>query len=358
MKKYNDTLFQTHERIAWIDVAKGIGILLVVLGHNHYMKKDLPLRNIIYSFHMPLFFLISGFFIKPEKKLFYNFKKKFTSLIKPYLSALAIAALIQLILNHKLPLLNYAINGLYGGINNVPWGPLWFLPHLFLVIMIFCFLRKLSNTLKINEAHFLLLTTILFISNIIFIGYFWKKNIFPQSYENGIMYGLPWSMDIAFISMYYFYIGYILYKKGNLILYSKFFSIFAPVALLIIYFHPDDFSLELAARTYDSIIYTTPVTFILIALTLTACNFISKHQNFFSQSITYIGENSLIILIFHDPIQIHTYNFIYSHFHGNQSYVLSSLLSFLSGVIVPLFLKELFLKRNRLTAWAFSIVRA
>ena len=47
------------ENLEYIDVAKGIGILLVVLGHN---LQDLPLMTSwIYSFHMPLFFAISGF---------------------------------------------------------------------------------------------------------------------------------------------------------------------------------------------------------------------------------------------------------------------------------------------------------
>ena len=46
-------------RIEWVDTAKLIGIYLVILGH-------LPLKNIfatnfIFTFHMPLFFFLSGF---------------------------------------------------------------------------------------------------------------------------------------------------------------------------------------------------------------------------------------------------------------------------------------------------------
>jgi fucose 4-O-acetylase-like acetyltransferase len=44
-------------RINWIDIAKGIGIFLVVLGHTGIPVK---LSYWIYSFHMPLFFFISG----------------------------------------------------------------------------------------------------------------------------------------------------------------------------------------------------------------------------------------------------------------------------------------------------------
>ena len=59
----NEINIQKSERIAWIDAAKGIGILLVVLGHTF----NIPvwLHNWIYSFHMPLFFLLAGLIIRP-----------------------------------------------------------------------------------------------------------------------------------------------------------------------------------------------------------------------------------------------------------------------------------------------------
>ena len=59
------------KRILWADYAKFVAIYLVVLGH-----ADLPFgdsRNFIYLFHLPLFFLISGYF---DNSLKYNFKTK------------------------------------------------------------------------------------------------------------------------------------------------------------------------------------------------------------------------------------------------------------------------------------------
>lgn len=72
----------------YIDAARIIGIFFVVYGHEHpFMEtNDLLLRKYIYSFHMPLFFLISGMlsygganlsFKQRERKLWY-------SLIVPY----------------------------------------------------------------------------------------------------------------------------------------------------------------------------------------------------------------------------------------------------------------------------------
>ena len=50
------------ERLIWIDILKGLGILTVVFAHC-YIPDEL-LKKIIYTFHMPLFFLISGYLHK------------------------------------------------------------------------------------------------------------------------------------------------------------------------------------------------------------------------------------------------------------------------------------------------------
>lgn len=53
------------KRLDYIDLAKGVMILLVVAGHivQYYLQGDVQYKlwTFIYSFHMPLFFLLSGF---------------------------------------------------------------------------------------------------------------------------------------------------------------------------------------------------------------------------------------------------------------------------------------------------------
>ena len=58
-----------HRRKEEIDFAKGLGILLVMLGHSMTLMNN-PLNTFILSFHMPLFFFVSGMTIKRE----YTFK--------------------------------------------------------------------------------------------------------------------------------------------------------------------------------------------------------------------------------------------------------------------------------------------
>lgn len=66
-------VMSARKRIEYVDVAKGIAILCVVAGHTFAAYDPGSLQNkFIYSFHMPLFFILSGFFYKPQE-----FKKSF-----------------------------------------------------------------------------------------------------------------------------------------------------------------------------------------------------------------------------------------------------------------------------------------
>ena len=65
--------------VAWISSLKAFGIIAVILGHI-----DNPLNEFIFSWHMPLFFMISGFFIKPNFSLKDLIIKDWKRLIIPY----------------------------------------------------------------------------------------------------------------------------------------------------------------------------------------------------------------------------------------------------------------------------------
>lgn len=63
---------QSEKRIEWIDSCKGLAIILVVIGHiadgylgagmfPEYSSFMQCVLNLIYSFHMPLFFVLSGY---------------------------------------------------------------------------------------------------------------------------------------------------------------------------------------------------------------------------------------------------------------------------------------------------------
>lgn len=63
MNNRNQIVTSKKERLHWLDYSKTIGMYLVVLGH--VLKDNAQLfKVVIYSFHMPLFFFLSGFLYK------------------------------------------------------------------------------------------------------------------------------------------------------------------------------------------------------------------------------------------------------------------------------------------------------
>ena len=64
---------QASLRLKWLDIAKGITIILMVIGHTSIPD---PFSRFIYAFHMPLFFLVSGFLSKKKRSLADWMKKK------------------------------------------------------------------------------------------------------------------------------------------------------------------------------------------------------------------------------------------------------------------------------------------
>lgn len=70
------------EREVWIDWAKAIGILLVVMGHSHYASEDfLPFISMI---NMPMFFVVSGYLFSTKKPFRQIMQSNFKSLLVPY----------------------------------------------------------------------------------------------------------------------------------------------------------------------------------------------------------------------------------------------------------------------------------
>ncbi len=69
LSQASGTLLHEREkkRLQWIDLVKGITIILVIYGHA--MTPTELLRQVIYSFHMPLFFVLAGYTFSSQKSL-------------------------------------------------------------------------------------------------------------------------------------------------------------------------------------------------------------------------------------------------------------------------------------------------
>lgn len=117
------------QRIDAIDIAKGLGILLVYIGHVPPCKFVV---RFIYNFHMPLFFFLSGLFLDEKK---YGFKDFVINRSKSLLIPLVTFCVFAKITNY-IPEFNFRNDLLSLGLGG---AALWFLPVLYCSeLIVFC----------------------------------------------------------------------------------------------------------------------------------------------------------------------------------------------------------------------------
>lgn len=132
------------KRITQLDYAKAIGIILVIIGHISYdgfSARDW-LKHFIYTFHMPLFFIIAGIQegIKTTKTGAVPLNKSYIAKLfhrysVPYF-AWSVIYIVLLIILGKTDLMGIAERG-YAMITGRGIAPLWFLAAIFLARAIF-----------------------------------------------------------------------------------------------------------------------------------------------------------------------------------------------------------------------------
>lgn len=71
----------TNNRLSYMDIAKGFGILCVIAGH---MGNE-TINRFVFSFHMPLFFIISGYFLSQKNTAKEVLGKRCKQLLPPYI---------------------------------------------------------------------------------------------------------------------------------------------------------------------------------------------------------------------------------------------------------------------------------
>jgi len=205
------------------DTAKGIGILLMVMGHSAFPK---TIQSLIYGFHMPFFLVIAGMLYDKEKWEKRGFealvKKRWSSYIKPYF----ILSGINLVLNGINEIIKYTefeewlksqvlhtgwivfANG--NGSESPHCTPLWFLPCLFLACLILYWLLQLK---PIGQAA---ACVVLFVINRAF------RWLVPGSRT------LPWHIDVACVSAVLMLIGYYIKKRNWLERPLRYIYIYSP----------------------------------------------------------------------------------------------------------------------------------
>lgn len=291
------------ERINYIDVAKGIAIILVVYGHaaaqlkgTTFYEEHLHFQtNIIFSFVMPIFFMISGSFQRARlETLTFSHRnyldKIFKSILFPFYSLSIIFLLINLSLKNiiKAPSFGDMLIALLIQQSNgdmLPSGVLWFLFTLFVFSLTtyLCF-----NVLKINPLILIIVAVLL--------------NSYLNIYSNYCYF----SFD-KFSKFFIFYMfGYCF---NGLITKSPFSEIMHLFAILICYMLTMIMSGNYIVNYFDTsliseIISTFGIAGILGSLFIIGVSFnlsTKFKDGVFVKILTYYGAYSILVYVFHMP---------------------------------------------------------
>lgn len=338
-------------------ILQSIAIILVVVGHigGIYLLTDwFP----AYSFHMPLFVFISGYFYKTDSDLkIVNFiKHKFKKLLLNfYIWNFIYGIIITILLNkgivnfgNRITMFNLFISP---WIDNQQFGlntSAWFVPALFSIQVTYVLLRKFLKVIKFNNEY--ILSIILFITGLISIFYANK------GFNKGLY--LP-IIRLCFLIPFY-QLGYIykikLETKDKVNNFIYFSIIFIVQAVLIKKYGNLEFSTVFCGFNNENITlsYITSITGILLWLRISRILLNSFNE---SKIIKLIGSNTWTIMMHHQIIiflmnyligKIGRNDFNYELFKNDSWYGYSAgdgrllLIYAIGGVLIPISIKYIY----------------
>ena len=209
-----------NQREGFIDNAKGIGIILVILGHLSISRN---IYNFIYAFHMPLFIFLSGMVFHSSK-----IKKNIYFLSSVYFIISSLVSIPWYLLHFYLKKDFYlsikkCFFSILGGgaapfFRIDPSPALWFLTALIVIEIISYYLEKVTNDIK-------------YVIIILLIGVgVMLAEIKTKSF-------IPWNIDVAFFLLPFFELGRISFHLIKNICMSKMIKFcLAFVSLGCVYF--------------------------------------------------------------------------------------------------------------------------
>lgn len=298
------------KRIGYIDAAKGLGIILIVLGHS-----QLPqiIIDWIFSFHVPLFFIISGFFMR-KKSIIDEVKSGGKSLLLPFFIVCLLYGLkdiyylpeihynsISVFINRLLQLSGYGIIGM------------WFLPALFLCRIYYQLLATLNRYIQLCGA-------LLLFSFAIFINV--TYNEFIISY---VVNSLA-SLIFLLVGKSFWDSGILNYRIS---INGKVLSVL--VLLLGFIFPIDMFTCTFPLYVF-SIVTSALLSYLIIKM-LRGMDSYNGYRGVLFSALEFYGKDSLLILcfhaVFHYLIKDLMENFVHVYLLGTTEVIILGCLLFI-----------------------------
>lgn len=335
-------------RLAMIDVGKGLGILLIVIGHNAIFSASYSeAGDFLKTFRLPFFFFISGttfaIGMRSVKEIAWL---RADAWLKPCAVVVIVIGLLQVLLG--LGTMDTIFLGLlYGTGFTLTWTPTWFLPHLWLLYVSTAIFLTYGRPLTSTWPRRIVL--LLFMS---VAGYLVMQG-FDSGMENPVCLrivefgpalfdcGLPFSADILLLTGVFFLLGHFLSSNVkafhlNWLLLGLAFS-----AMLALHYY-FGFTIDFNQRRYDSLFVSTLQALCGIYVMLSVCSLLNRSA-VVSRVLSYLGRGSLFILIFHAWIMLKLDTLLPRWL--NNGFLVAGI-SITTAIIVPLIFWEL-AKRNK-----------
>lgn len=301
-----DQITMQNRRMEYIDIYRGIGIVLMIMGHIGFGGKfDLW----IHAFHMPMFFFISGFLHKNKDSFCELIKKKAKALLIPYLifgiiNYIACSIIYRDWFNIG-PLIHLITDNSDGLMIS---GALWFLTALLWVYIIVFVLEKHIKNIKLKVFFIVLLS------------------LFGMLETRILPFRLPLSLGISFVGVGLYYIGFFIArnmssKKVKYILNLKKYQIILFGIIVTIFIFLNGYiNMRLGIYQNFLLFWTNVIASCIILLNISKQIEIEKNKliqkiaailkYIGKNAITYIVLNQLIILIIYKLLEGITVKYI------------------------------------------------
>lgn len=331
-------------RIHYVDLAKGIGIILVVLGHLEFIS--VPLHYFITSFHMPMFFIISGMLLQitneEEKDMKTILKRKFNRMMVPYISFSILYFFIGILYIQLKGFSSWkpVWDNLYLSICLYGVSVLWFLPAIFFGEIMFLFIRK-------HFSHVLTAIIVLVLNIIMYFLNNGEKYLYALYSETPLYSRLHYVIAAflcPFFSMAFICIGYYIYSllKGRKIFAMREFLLGIVFMGITVCLSQVNGGVDLHFLVFSNIfLYFTTAVLGSMGVIL-----ICRALEHFSHTIPYriieyYGVNSLIVMATHIDFYI-LYFCILISIYLNQYVTRAKSYIFCASIVILVFLVEFF----------------
>lgn len=332
------TALKGKKRIGYFDIAKGFAMLSIIISHS--VGADLVVNtdsnlliSFLFSFHVPIFFVISGYFYKNNPG---NVKKYTIRLIKPYVFTCCCMVVIDILHQCYMHIFFFNSNFLwdilsvfseremkaffgggerakfFGVISFEAIGAIWFFLALIWSVVFFAQIEKVNKIKKLKQpwtnAVELFLVLMLFGLGLIICSFT----------------GLPFSILPGMVSEIFFFVGF-KYKeiRNEYDFIKKYFAkkwfrivIFmisvAVWTVDIIYCYKNGI-MSLSRSFFSNVFINVSGAFAAAYVIITIFKYMEKH-NIFKHLLTFfkfIGQNTVVVLCFHLlDVEYFKWNFI------------------------------------------------